>query len=543
MGFAESGDGCRSRSSRPTPPASTDSRSCRRCSDCAKTIKDPLADVKSAERWLASLSEQRPARGRSTTCWPSSEARTERSAERTPQRLEAVFYVDAQTASLREHADRAIHRARDAAGRRSRHQLWSSLFDLTQAFPRLLGDSRARCPTTRRATKWQALLPELVARQIMHLGLDAKIRLYPLRAVDPGEVGRAPRALHARVLAPDRAAAATQTPNGEATTIEHEYPGGAAAAAHEFGQHDAAPPRVGGEPAGRMVPAAAPDARAVVGHVVLRRSRQHATGLRRRTPAPLEGRVLFLDTRPLHALLMQNVVVLEQKIKSQPLSDTHTARAASSSSLLTKLASQVDPEFKPFARRGERTAAAGTVDAIVGFAKISGYLREEERAADCRPRARQELRRHDGARGVRTRAQRERPPRRACARRRLAAYAAPGGPWEVKDVSQTGFRLLAPMSVANAVTLGTLTAIRPHGQHAVDARHRAPDAPTHRRSRRDRAAGDRQHARRRRPGRAAQVARRRLFGRRRSDDDQRRASSRGSSCRCASAKAIPPYNR
>jgi len=50
------------------------------------------------------------------------------------------------------------------------------------------------------------------------------------------------------------------------------------------------------------------------------------------------------------------------------------------------------------------------------------------------------------------------------ARRRLATYAAPGGPWEVKDVSQTGFRLLAPMSVANSVTLGTLAALRPHGQ-------------------------------------------------------------------------------
>ncbi len=49
-------------------------------------------------------------------------------------------------------------------------------------------------------------------------------------------------------------------------------------------------------------------------------------------------------------------------------------------------------------------------------------------------------------------------------RRRFAAFAAPGGPWEVKDVSQTGFRLLAPMSVANMVTLGTLAAIRPHGQ-------------------------------------------------------------------------------
>jgi cyclic-di-GMP-binding protein len=60
---------------------------------------------------------------------------------------------------------------------------------------------------------------------------------------------------------------------------------------------------------------------------------------------------------------------------------------------------------------------------------------------------------------------RNEPDRRLeLARRRFATFAAPGGPWEVKDVSQTGFRLLAPMSVANAVTLGTLAAIRPHGQ-------------------------------------------------------------------------------
>ena len=63
------------------------------------------------------------------------------------------------------------------------------------------------------------------------------------------------------------------------------------------------------------------------------------------------------------------------------------------------------------------------------------------------------------------RARNEIEPRREQAQRRLEAFAAPGGPWEVKDVSQTGFRLLAPMSVANAVTLGTLVAIRPHGQH------------------------------------------------------------------------------
>ena len=60
---------------------------------------------------------------------------------------------------------------------------------------------------------------------------------------------------------------------------------------------------------------------------------------------------------------------------------------------------------------------------------------------------------------------RDEPTRRnELARRRIGAHAAPGGPWEAKDVSQTGFKLVAPIQVANAVTLGTLVAIHPHGQ-------------------------------------------------------------------------------
>ena len=101
------------------------------------------------------------------------------------------------------------------------------------------------------------------------------------------------------------------------------------------------------------------------------------TGLRRRGPNPLEGRVVFLDTRPLHAVLMQNVVMLEQKVRNDPLSE-RASRRADQLNLLTKLASQVDPEFRPVARRGERTSASGSVDAIVGFAKITGFLRDDE---------------------------------------------------------------------------------------------------------------------------------------------------------------------
>jgi hypothetical protein len=172
--------------------------------------------------------------------------------------------------------------------------------------------------------------------------------------------------------------------------------------------------------------------------------------------------VLFLDTRPLHAVLMQNVVMLEQKIRSQPMSE-RTPRRTEQLTLLNKLAAQVDPEFKPFARRGERTAAVGIVDAIVGFPKIAGYLREEER--DPIPRI-DTSKSFGGTMELAVFGHmRNEPDKRAeLSRRRLAAYAMPGGPWEVKDMSQTGFRLIAPMSVANAVTLGTLAAIRPPGQ-------------------------------------------------------------------------------
>jgi hypothetical protein len=109
-------------------------------------------------------------------------------------------------------------------------------------------------------------------------------------------------------------------------------------------------------------------------------------------------------------------------------------------------------------------ATSGAVDAIVGFQKIASYFRDE---------ARQPIE-HAGSTGesfdstmdiaVFGRIRDEPTRRREIARRRIGAHAAPGGPWEAKDVSQTGFKLVAPIQVANAVTLGTLVAIHPHGQ-------------------------------------------------------------------------------
>ena len=116
-----------------------------------KSIKDPLADAKTAERWLPTF----PAndRWRSTRpSWPSSARCTERDANRTPARLEAVFRLDRRSEALRRTltAQYLEHGSRSS---RVESQLWQALFDLTQgfllcyqAFAREVERSRAKQP-------------------------------------------------------------------------------------------------------------------------------------------------------------------------------------------------------------------------------------------------------------------------------------------------------------------------------------------------------------------------------------------------------------
>lgn len=424
-----------------------------------KPPKDRLADVKAVERWLATFPPSDPLALHREVLTELGRL-TERDARLTSQRLEAVFHLDTRTDDLRktltaqyiEHANRSS---------RIENQLWSSLFDLTQAF--LLGYQAFSREIAHRTPsgKWETLLSQLIARQIIHLTLDARIRLFRCEQWIPAKWAE----LHGLFTLACSHQLERQPivlePDGSTTTIEQEYlcalvlqlvNSGNLTARHlewisQQLEEWCSPLRLTLEPM------------AMSPFYVDLGGRE---GLKRRGPAPLEGRVLFLDTRPLHASLRQNILVLEQKINSQPLSE-RAAMRSDHLSLLTKLAAQVDPEFRPFARRGERTSAVGTVDGIVGFTKICGYLREEGHEPASRFDAGKS---YSGTMDLavfgRMRNERDRTP--DVARRRLAVYAAPGGPWEVKDVSQTGFRLIAPMSVATAITLGTLTAIRAHGE-------------------------------------------------------------------------------
>jgi cyclic-di-GMP-binding protein len=424
-----------------------------------KSSKDPLSDVRAAERWLSTLP------GADTLAVHRAvieqlERVASVTATRTPQRLRAVFHVDAQTGAQRraliaqyiEHASRSS---------KIENQLWTALFGLTQGFLMTYQSFAQEILDRPKSGRWHPLLPELICRQVVHLALDARVRLFRYEQWIPAKWAELHGLMTLACSHQVERHLVTMT-DASTTTIEHEYlralvlhlmnAGSLTAHQVEFiwGELDdwCSPLRLTLEPS------------AANAFFIDLAGRE---GLRRRKPGPLEGRVLFLDTRTLHAVMIQHVVTLEQKIKSEPLS-TRTARRSEQLTLFTKLAAQVDPEFKPFARRGERVVATGHVDAIVGFQKIASYFKEE--AHQPIPLADTTGESFDSTMDIAVFGRiRDEPTRRnELARRRIGAHAAPGGPWEARDVSQTGFKLVAPIQVANAVTLGTLVAIHPHGQ-------------------------------------------------------------------------------
>ncbi len=425
-----------------------------------KSIKDPLADAKTADRWLTTFPANDPL-GMHAAILTELGALSERNASRAPARLEAVFRLDVLSEALRLTLTAQYHE-HGSRSSRVESQLWQALFDLTQGFLLCYQAFARDVSDHAQSNRWRALLPELVARQIIHHGLDAKIRLYryeqwiPARWADLHSLFQIASSMQI-----ERHPVAALA-DAALTTIEQEYlrvlllqlmDAGNLSSRHvewvaEQLSEWCAPLRLNLESS------------AVTSFYVDLGAR---TGLKRRGPEPLEGRVLFLDTRPLHAMLMQNVVMLEQKVRSDPLSD-RTPRRTEQLNLMTKLAAQVDPEFRPVTRRGERINASGSVDAIAGFAKIAGYLHDEE--VHPLVEKREPLRNFDDSVELATFGHMRNENARALevARRLLATYAAQGGAWDIRDVSQTGYRLVAPMSIINAVTLGTLVAIRANGQ-------------------------------------------------------------------------------
>ena len=425
-----------------------------------KTAKDPLTDAKTAERWLASFPPLDPMALHGAVLAELGKL-AERDAKRTPARLEAVLRADGFTDALRKHltAQYLEHASRST---RVENQLWQALFDLTQGFLMCYQAFGREVSRHAQSNKWQSLLPGLIARQIAHQGMDAKIRLFRYEQWIPAKWAELHSFFQMACSAQIERQPVAVVPGAPATTIEQEY---LRVLVLQLMNSGNLTPRHLEWIAEQLSEWCAAlrlniEASTLTSFYVDLASR---AGLKRRTAQPLEGRVLFLDTSPLHAVLMQNVVMLDQRVRNNPLSD-RTPRRADQLNLLSKLAAQVDPEFKPVARRGERTSAEGSVDAIIGFAKISGFLRDDELQPYLERKRNAQTFGETIEIATFGRLRNENARTLEMARQRLASYAAPGGPWEIRDVSQTGFRLIAPMSVISAVTLGTLAAIRPQSQ-------------------------------------------------------------------------------
>ncbi|MEO8537821.1 MAG: hypothetical protein ABI533_09850, partial [Betaproteobacteria bacterium] len=281
-----------------------------------KSNKDPLGDVRSAERWLATLPVT-DTLGVHSRVIDELSRESSPASRRSPRRLRAVFHVDAQTGEQRRAL---IAQYIDHANRSSKieNQLWTALFSLTQGFLRTYESFGRELIDRLQSARWKDLLPELICRQVMHLALDARIRLFRYEQWIPAkwavlhnlmslacshQVERQPVALS----------------DASTTSIEHEYlralvlhlmnAGSLTARQVEF---------IWGELDDWCAPL----------RLTLEQSAANAffvdlggrEGLRRRKTGALEGRVLFLDTRPLHAVMVQHAVTLEQKIKLEPLS-------------------------------------------------------------------------------------------------------------------------------------------------------------------------------------------------------------------------------
>ena len=228
-----------------------------------------------------------------------------------------------------------------------------------------------------------------------------------------------------------------------------------------------------------MVPAAAPDGDADVGDHVLRRPRR-----KHRVAAPLAraprrpGAVRRPAASPRAARCRTGRAGAGGK-KRAPFREHARSIANSSSSSTSSRAASI-PNTGRWQGAGNANSRRGPVDAIIGFPAICTHLRGTRHARGRACRHRPQLRRarwnsqSSGARASRV---------PGCGQDwgALPAFTAPGGTWEMKDISASGFRLHAPMGAATELTLNTLVAIRRRDQEAwvlgISPAHAPPFCP------------------------------------------------------------------
>ena len=401
----------------------------RRCSDSAKTTRTRSPTRRSAERWFARFPANDPlASSASVLAELGTLARARRAAHAAAARG-GVPRRRRTREALREHADRAVHRAREPLSK-IENQLWPALFDLTQGFlscyaafarevsrpraeqqvagaaarahrapdrrtsastrrsgstatssgSRRNGPSCTRCSRSRArgrssASRWSPTPTATRRRSSTSTWSRCMLQL-----MNSGNMTRAPRRM-------GRRASSTSGAQPLRLTLE---PSSVTSFYVDLGSRDGpAPPHAGAARGPRAVPRHAAAARAADAERRGARAEDPSQPLSDKTPR-----------------------------RSEQLALAHQARLAGRSRNSSRSRAAASARRPP--ARSTRSSASPRSPATC--ARRSSIPLP-------RARARQELRRHDGARGVRARAQRERPrasSRRGAGSRRTRRPAARG---------------------------------------------------------------------------------------------------------------------
>ena len=247
-----------------------------RCSDSARHASRWRTRSR-RERWLASFPTNDPLAVHGEV---AGRARPHRRADAHAARRSSsrrVFALDQQCAASCDAPDRAVHRAREAQQPRSRTSCGRRCSTSRRRSCSRTTRSRAKSRSTRRAHKWQQLLPELMCRQIVHWASTRRSGCTATSSGFPPSGRSCTRCSRSPARARSSARCCRSTRQQQHHDDRARVPARAAPAAHERRQHDRAPSRVGraasstnGAQPLRLV------ARAVVGDVVLRRPRRRA---------------------------------------------------------------------------------------------------------------------------------------------------------------------------------------------------------------------------------------------------------------------------
>ena len=410
-----------------------------------RSLSDPLRNAPAATRWMASLPAgdalhlQREALD-IVSAFPGGRRSI------GPSQAEALLRVDARVESLIEQltAQYSINYQRSTS---VETRLWHGVFDLVKAFI-------AAYQTTLKAghvgeqRRWKAVMPKVLNRLTHYKGLDGKFRLFrygqwiPAQWRDLHEIYEAARMRGWQRESLGTGADEFEHPNA---SLEHEYVKALLLMRLDSGSFTPDQVQwVSGILEAWVAPLTLvpPPGTGANFYVDLSGSQ----GLKRTDKPRAGGRLMFLDTSAVYARIVERMRLLPEQEEENPAPGELPVREQKL--LLMRLAALLGPDALAFSPRAPRKSTNAEVRVVVGLQALTravaevGRLPAEAKASGARHSFDEVTQMVDPDANPDSVARRVR-----------------GSQWKIVDLSESGYRLIAPLRDAPAV-LGEIVAFR-----------------------------------------------------------------------------------